>query len=1332
MCLSIGISFHYISIVSAQTENTDKPHQQSINRPQRSTNRLIVKLKTDDALSAPQSARAGQYASPELLRRRIEKKDELTRRHHLGSSHAVFPQSKHIKRANLYYKVEIPEGKNMESVLQELKRDPNVEWAEPVITYSTESIQPDDPEYSNMNRQYLSLLNLEEAWSTNTGSRNVVVAIVDTGIDYLHEDLKDNIWTNNNEIPDNGIDDDGNGFVDDVHGWDFVSVDPGTVADGEDPGPPDNNPMDFQGHGTHVAGIVGAKGNNGIGVTGVAWDVSLMAVRAGYADGSGSGQLQTDDIAAALYYACDNGADIINMSFGSAIPSMVVKEALSYCSDKGVLLIAGAGNNSSNSLFFPAAYNNVLAVAATEIGNYKASYSNYGIWVDLAAPGTNIYSTTPGNTYGLMSGTSMATPIVSGMAALIKSQFPDSTAEDITLRLLATATPLSSIDSKYFEDLGTGIVKADLTTSTSILPTHVNVVSMDYKEAGANANGFLNEGEIMNVRPTLRNYSVPEQDVTVTISTTDPYLSIIDGTINISNLPSNRKVTPDTDVFQVKLVPGIPNNYTGVFNLTISDAYGVIYNDTFHTTILNPIMRSEVLASSLANDMLSYIRPNLIEHPDHSISLIYESEINEYGGRIYHRVRDVNGAWSETANIPDPLEQPQTSPSLAMGSDGKLRMIYKQLVGESDQEIFYAVYDPNTKIWNAMQLTHGAGLIGTVVNGNLNTATIKLALDHNNRPVVFWTDWRDGTADIYMMQYDGTEWSDEQLIFDLNLVLDDGLGKMQLYYFEDANNVPTLIWTQKTGSEVLFKLYYSQLVGGNWSAPALVTAKTIINFDAKVDPNNIIHLAFVDGSSHGYFYTYFNGDTWSNADTEIITGDFFRPGQHMHQIIINNDGQPEIYVLKAFDGLYRSVFDGTNWSAEELFYSDPRITSEFEYWHSLLRTSNNEFLLATVDIFDFDESERPLFVVSSNEYPSLVPDKPTYIVSNSSDNTKLAVNITPGSTQVAGFFATFGSAPGVNDLVPVTQTSTGNQLDVYLDNANSLLPAQAYYANLRAYNNTGYLSPVTFNNGIFNNTIPQLSVTSPAAGTVFNVGTQVTFSADAYDVEDGDISNQIKWNSDRSATLGTGGELTISNLVNGPHTITASITDSSGVSVESTMEITINVIPTLSILGPSDGLIIEKGDSVTFSAQAYDGEDGDLSDKVRWSSDINGVLGTGNIKTSSLPVGGHRITASVTDSNSATVAQAISINVVFTDSDNDGIQDNYEIAHGLNPNDPADAAQDKDGDGLSNLQEFLLGTSIDLADTDNDNVSDAVEVKSGRNPLLNEPALIQIIMSNDN
>ncbi len=295
---------------------------------------------------------------------------------------------------NGYQQVRLPEGTDVEEALELYLEDPDVEHAEPNYIVSADITPPDDTYFNRLWGLHNTGQNVNgtngtndadidalEAWNVTTGSADVVVAIIDTGVDLNHPDLQSNIWVNTGEIPNNGNDDDGNGYVDDVNGWDFLVN--------------DNDPRDANGHGTHVAGTIAAVGDNSGGVTGISWSTRIMALR--FLDAWGLGT--TSDAIAAIEYANDMGADIINNSWGGSGYVQALRDAID-ASDALVVCAAGnSGRNTDNAPHYPSSYAsaNIIAVAATNQDDQLAGFSNYGsASVDVAAPGTHIYSAAPG------------------------------------------------------------------------------------------------------------------------------------------------------------------------------------------------------------------------------------------------------------------------------------------------------------------------------------------------------------------------------------------------------------------------------------------------------------------------------------------------------------------------------------------------------------------------------------------------------------------------------------------------------------------------------------------------------------------------------------------------------------------------------------------------------------------------------------------------------------------------------------------------------------------------------------------------------------------------
>lgn len=271
----------------------------------------------------------------------------------------------------------------------------------------------------------LDMIQAPEVWENGHTGQGIIVAVIDTGVDINHQDLGNNIWSNTREIPGNGIDDDGNGYIDDVHGWNFNND--------------NNNVLDNNGHGTHVAGIV-AGVNNGVGVTGVAYNSQIMSIKA--LDESGSGSYSA--IANGIYYAVDNGANVINLSLGGTFSNRTLKSAIEYASSKGVVVVMAAGNSGGSTPDYPARYANQtgIAVGAVDANGNLTNFSNRSGNTEMAyvtAPGQGIYSSVPNNQYASYNGTSMATPYVAGVVALMLSANPNLTEAQIRSIITRTA-----------------------------------------------------------------------------------------------------------------------------------------------------------------------------------------------------------------------------------------------------------------------------------------------------------------------------------------------------------------------------------------------------------------------------------------------------------------------------------------------------------------------------------------------------------------------------------------------------------------------------------------------------------------------------------------------------------------------------------------------------------------------------------------------------------------------------------------------------------------------------------------------------------------------------
>ena len=376
----------------------------------------------------------------------LESIDRLNKKYGVTSAEKILRDNLPTSLSNIY-KFILDDQTCLIKISKEYMNDQNVIYAEPNYILHFCDV-PNDPIFyqqwalhntGQAGGTFDADIDAPEAWEIETGNPEVVIAIVDSGVDYNHIDIKDNIWINSGEIPDNGIDDDNNGYKDDYRGWNFVTN--------------DNNPMDDHGHGTHCAGIASGVGNNGVGIAGVCWNTRIMPVKAMSKFGGGI----ISWISNAIIYAADNGADVISMSFGSEKTVQLLEDTIKYAYSEGAVLVAGAGNENTNKLQYPSSYEEVIAVAATNDEDLKADFSNYGYWVDIAAPGVNILSTFPNNNYEVHSGTSMACPFVSGLAGLILSKDNSLSPDEVKFIICNSSDRVPPSENS---DIGSGRINA--------------------------------------------------------------------------------------------------------------------------------------------------------------------------------------------------------------------------------------------------------------------------------------------------------------------------------------------------------------------------------------------------------------------------------------------------------------------------------------------------------------------------------------------------------------------------------------------------------------------------------------------------------------------------------------------------------------------------------------------------------------------------------------------------------------------------------------------------------------------------------------------------------
>ncbi|MGA9772479.1 MAG: S8 family peptidase [Blastocatellia bacterium] len=457
-------------------------------------NQILVKLKADVDLAVDSREMAEFVARPRG-----------------ASVEPLQAESLQAHSRGALYRVELDGSLSVEEAVELMSNDPRVEYAEPNYLLFP-STMPNDSlftqQWSLMNTGVFGTgkpgadISATRAWDLTTGSNDIVVAVIDTGVDLTHPDLSPNAWVNSREQANNGVDDDGNGYVDDQNGWNFVSNRPTTY---------ESSTADW--HGTHVSGAIGAAGNNGIGVTGIAWHVKIMSLKfIGATTGS------TADAAKAINYVIDQkkrgvNVRVINSSWGGTSSSASLKSAIAAAGNAGILFVCAAGNGGddqsgddlADAPYYPAVWSaeisSIITVAAVDYTDTYAGFSNYGYnTVQVGAPGVNTFSTAPDGQYGYGAGTSMSTPHVSGVAALLFSREPGLSPSQARKRIVSTADPLPSLAGRV-ESSGRVNAYNALTNTTQQAPREpaVGSVHTDKKKAKVDGIGFVKGSSVIEV-----------------------------------------------------------------------------------------------------------------------------------------------------------------------------------------------------------------------------------------------------------------------------------------------------------------------------------------------------------------------------------------------------------------------------------------------------------------------------------------------------------------------------------------------------------------------------------------------------------------------------------------------------------------------------------------------------------------------------------------------------------------------------------------------------------------------------------------------------------------
>ncbi len=470
---------------------------------------------------------------------------------------------------NRIYQLKFSGKAGIEKVINEILQNKNIEYAEPSYVYHNHYI-PNDASF-NSSQGYLNQVKATQAWDIIKNSSNVIIGIVDSGSDLDHEDLSANIYLNTAD-PINGVDDDGDGYIDNYKGWDFVG---NSITNSVE----DNNP-DISGtvnfHGIHVSGIASAVSDNNKGVASIAFNAKLLIVKCG-ADDDGESIYSGYE---GIKYAVDHGANVINCSWGGPGGGAFGQDIIDYALSKNCLIISAAGNDNTIVPDYPSAYKGVMAVGSVGSGDVKSSFSNYGEQVDISAPGEFIYNTLNGSTYGAISGTSMASPMVASAAALVKAKFPAFTMLQVGEQLRVTADDIYSTNqAKYAGMLGKGrlnVLRAITEVSPSVRNQKLTIIDK--------GNGSIPAGDTVKLFFDVENFLSPANGLIVNVSTTNVHAQLLDNQVSIGvlgTLETKTLIGP----FRVYIKPGTPDNEVIDFRIDYT-ANGNAYTDfeQFHIT----------------------------------------------------------------------------------------------------------------------------------------------------------------------------------------------------------------------------------------------------------------------------------------------------------------------------------------------------------------------------------------------------------------------------------------------------------------------------------------------------------------------------------------------------------------------------------------------------------------------------------------------------------------------------------------------------------------------------------------------------------------------------
>jgi subtilisin family serine protease len=479
----------------------------------------------------------------------------------------------------LYFELTFDPSVDVGKYIDDLYQSGWIEVAEPVYA-QTPFYTPNDPDISK--QYYLDKIKAYDGWDITKGSENIIIGIVDTGVDIDHPDIASQLYINTAD-PVNGIDDDQNGFVDDIHGWDFSGVDETSAGDPSFHG--DNDPSIHQWitgcfHGTAVGSLASAAVDNNAGMAGVGYNARLLFTK--HFSDTQSGTNFTSDTYQGVLYVAHQGAKIINCSWGSNFKSQIYQDIIKYVAlDLGCVVVAAAGNSNNEAPIYPASYDYVISVASTDVNDLRADFSSYGNKVDICAPGTAIYFASYDNSYGYDQGTSLSSPLVAGAAALVWSIHPEYTAEQIGQQLRISADDISGLNPGYAGKLGSGrlnILRALTDNSPAIRASNGNLFSK---------SGGYQAGDTLLLYFDFKNYlHATTSSCKVHVSSGTDLVTMVTSDMNLGVLQTMATLNNGNTPFRLRINEDLPYNFAITVTVDYTDAN---YSDQeSFTFIVNP------------------------------------------------------------------------------------------------------------------------------------------------------------------------------------------------------------------------------------------------------------------------------------------------------------------------------------------------------------------------------------------------------------------------------------------------------------------------------------------------------------------------------------------------------------------------------------------------------------------------------------------------------------------------------------------------------------------------------------------------------------------------